>query len=443
MQAVLKTSGVVGAGGAGFPTYAKLTQKAEYIILNAAECEPLLRVDQQLLELFPTEIITGLNAARECVEAKYAFIGVKAKHAKVIDKLKETIGNLNLNHAVEIKPMADVYPAGDEQVMVYELTGRVVPESNIPLAVGCVVINAETALNLYKAVKDGTPVTETYITLAGDIENRITLKVPVGTPVTDVLKLSGLDDFSGYSVIDGGPMMGAVLQDLNGYVSKKSKGFIILKNSSRLIGKKNTTFEQAKKINRASCEQCRMCTDLCPRYLLGHNLQPHKIIRIATYNIDDTEGQKTAHLCCLCGLCELSSCPVGLFPKMANESLKNKMWKENVRYTPSKTEFEARPIRKYRMMPSKRLIYRLGLYSFDKEAPMVNTIVSPKLVRIFTSQHVGVPATPVVTVGESVYAGQLIGDIAEDALGAAIHASIDGVVTKVCSDYIEIAGEGA
>lgn len=439
MLDVLKSSGVVGAGGAGFPTYAKLSQKAEHVILNAAECEPLLYVDQQLVEHFSSEILFGLNIARELVGAQKAIIGIKAKHEKLINILNGKITSMGYDGFVDISAMADVYPAGDEHVMVYELTGRIVPESGIPLNVGCVVINVETALNIHNAA-NGIPVTETFVTLSGDIRTPVTLKVPVGTPVLDILSISGLEDFTGYSVIDGGPAMGDVLDDLNGFVTKKSKGFIVLKSDSRLIRKKNVSFEQARKIGRSACEQCRMCTDLCPRYLLGHNLQPHKTMRLLAYNVTDVEEQKSTQLCCQCGLCDLFACPAELYPRIANEHYKAKLLKEGIRYQPVKTDFTPRAVRKYRMLPGKRLLYRLGLYQYDKVAPLSDIKLNPKMVRILTSQHIGKPATPNVGLNEQVSKGQLVGDVAGDSLGAAVHSSIDGTVTAVTKDYIEITG---
>ena len=174
----VKDAGIIGAGGAGFPTHAKLASKAEYILMNGAECEPLLRVDQQLMGLRPDEIIKGFEAAGRLVGAEQALIGIKGKHKEVVSLLRERIEALQLGDFVQVKELADVYPAGDEQVLVYELTGRIVPEGGIPIQVGCVVVNSETALNIYNAIQ-GKPVTEKYITIAGDIPNRITVKVPV------------------------------------------------------------------------------------------------------------------------------------------------------------------------------------------------------------------------------------------------------------------------
>lgn len=433
----IKDSGIIGAGGAGFPTHAKLTSKADYILMNGAECEPLLRVDQQLMEMMPDEIIKGFAAAGRLVEAKEAIIGIKKKHGKVIDILNERIAALQLTGYVKVGQLPDVYPAGDEQVLVYELTGRVVPEAGIPINVGCVVVNTETALNIYNA-SQGKPVTEKYITVAGDVPNRVTVKVPVGTPVIDVLKLSGIEDFTDYAVIDGGPMMGPVKADVGGFITKKNKGFVILKKDHFLIRKKSATMDQARRVNKSACAQCRMCTDMCPRYLLGHSTQPHKMMRVLNYSIDDLEGQKIAQLCSQCGLCELFSCPIGLHPKMANLYFKEKLAEQKLRYSTDKTEFEARSAREYRLVPSKRLVARLGLADFDRPAPMTDAGPVPQMVRIALQQHVGAPAVPAVSPGQAVQEGQLIGTVPEGSLGAAIHASIAGTVTQIADGYIEI-----
>jgi Na+-translocating ferredoxin:NAD+ oxidoreductase RnfC subunit len=434
---LVKEAGIIGAGGAGFPTHVKLATKAEYILLNGAECEPLLRVDQQLMELFPDEIIKGFEAAGRFVGASKALIGIKGKHKKVVEFLKKRIEALQVGDFVSVKELDDIYPAGDEQVLVYELTGRVVPEAGIPIQVGCVVINSETALNIYHAASN-VPVTEKYITIAGDIPNRLTVKIPVGTPMMDVLRLSGIENFDDYAVVDGGPMMGPVINNLDGYVTKKTKGLIILKKHHYLIRRKTVSPDQARRVNRASCEQCRMCTDLCPRYLLGHNTQPHKMMRAINYSIENTEDQKIAYLCCQCNLCELFSCPIGLYPKSANLTIKQKLVEKNIRFHSEQTHFNARQNREFRLIPSKRLIARLGLKDYDQPAPMKEVTLNPEFVCIARSQHVGVPAIPVVSVGDHVTAGQLIGTIPENSLGAKIHASISGTVTEISNSYIAV-----
>ena len=434
----VKEAGVIGAGGAGFPTHAKLNAEAEYILLNGAECEPLLRVDQQIMAMYPEEIIKGFEMSGRHVKAKKAIIGIKGKHGDVIEILENTIEKMGLGDYVSVGILPDIYPAGDEQVLVYELTGRTVPETGIPIMCGCVVMNAETALNVYLA-SQGKTVTETYLTLAGDIPNRITMKVPVGTPVMDVLKMSGIDDFSDYEIIDGGPMMGPLLADRNGAIAKKNKGFVILKKDHPLIQKKSCTEDQAKRVNRATCEQCRMCTDLCPRFLIGHDMEPHKMMRVLNYGLDDVESKKIAQLCCQCNLCEYFSCPANLHPRLTNLMLKNELMADGIKYKPEEgKQYSARGSRSYRLVPSKRLIARLRLSSFDMPAPMTGDSIAPAEVKIMLSQHVGAPCQPVVKEGDSVTEGQLIGQVPENALGAPVHASISGQVSEVNDKYIAI-----
>lgn len=433
----IKEAGVIGAGGAGFPTHAKVASKAQYILMNAAECEPLLRVDQQLMYLYAEEILKGFVLAGQLVGAEKAIIGIKGKHSEVIAHLLQKIKELDVSQYVSIKELKDVYPVGDEQLLVYELTGRVVPETGIPIHVGCVVMNSETAYNVYQA-SIGKAVTEKFVTLAGDIPKHLTVKVPIGTPIIDVLKLSGIENFDSYAVIDGGPMMGPVLQNLNGFITKKNKGFVILKKQHPLIRKKSVTLEQAKRVNRSSCEQCRMCTDLCPRYLLGHHMQPHKVMRGMNYALEDIQGQKIAQLCSQCGLCELFSCPAGLYPKSANLYFRQKLAEQNMKYQPNQESYEARQMREYRLVPSKRLIARLRLKEYDQAAPMSDYSMMPSQVQISTLQHVGAAAIPVVSPGDKVTEGQLIGQIPDGKLGATIHTSITGTVAEVTAEYVVI-----
>ncbi|EFM39928.1 Respiratory-chain NADH dehydrogenase 51 Kd subunit [[Eubacterium] yurii subsp. margaretiae ATCC 43715] len=433
----IKSAGVVGAGGAGFPTHVKLASKADYILMNAAECEPLLRVDQQIMDVYCDDIIHGFEMAGRLVEAKKAIIGIKYKHKQVIQKLRQRISELDLDDYISVNELKDVYPAGDEQVLVYELTGRVVPEMGIPLNVGCVVVNSETCLNIYNSMND-VAVTDSYVTIAGDIDNPCTLKVPVGTPLMKLFELVNIRNIEDYGIIDGGPMMGPLLSNLESSVTKKSKGYILLKKEHSLIKNKGVDQAQAKKLNRGSCEQCRMCTDLCPRYLLGHNLQPHKMVRTQAYNIDDLTGQQTAQLCVQCNLCELFSCPIGIKPMHANNYFRAKLLNEGIKYSASKEVFEVRNNRDFRLVPTKRLIARLGLYKYDRPAPLLDKDIDISQVKIATRQHVGAPAKPIVSVGDNVVKGQLIGIIQENSLGANIHSSINGVVVDVNDNYITI-----
>lgn len=434
----VKAAGVIGAGGAGFPTHVKLQSEAEYILLNGAECEPLLRVDQQLMELYPEKIITGLYLAGKQVGAKEAIIGIKNKHMKVIEILNNAIEKLDLGNEVRVHQLPDIYPAGDEQVLVYELTKRVVPELGIPIAVGCVVINSETALNIFNASQD-VAVTMKYVTVAGAVPKPITVKVPVGTPIRELMSLSGVRDLTEMAIIDGGPMMGPLLASPDGFVSKKTKGFVVLPKKHSLIGRKSRTMEAARVVNKTACEQCSLCTDLCPRHLLGHSTSPHKMVRAMAYNMPAGENTTVAQTCCQCNLCDYFSCPAGINPKMANVFYMTKLKEQGIKHQVVKDEFEPIAMRKYRMVPSKRLIARLDLKDYDKAAPLDETIeYKPELVGVYTNTHVGAPASVTVSVGDVVKEGDVIATPLEGALSTSVHATIDGTVEKIEDNTIFI-----
>lgn len=434
----IRNAGVIGAGGAGFPTHVKLNANAEYILLNGAECEPLLRVDQQLMAVKGKEVITGLHMAGELVGAKKKIIGIKVKHKDVIQSLRKDIKELSLEDKMEVRELPDIYPAGDEQVLVYELTGRVVPETGIPIAVGCVVINTETALNVFNA-SQGKPVTEKYVTIAGDVPNPVTVKTPVGTPLKILFEIAGRSDLIGYEVVDGGPMMGPLLCDRDGFVTRKTKGLVVLEENHSLIHKKKKTMRSAVLMNKTACEQCRMCTDLCPRFLLGHSTSPHKMVRAVGFGLEADESKTVALTCCQCNLCEYFSCPAGINPKMANAYYMAKLREKGVKHKAIVKEFKPREMREYRLVPSKRLIARLNIQRFDVKAPLdLKNEIVPDFVGISLNDFVGVSALPVVKIGDMVEAGEKIGEIPENSLGASVHSSIAGRVESIENNFIKI-----
>ncbi|MFQ5454262.1 MAG: SLBB domain-containing protein, partial [Candidatus Zixiibacteriota bacterium] len=182
----VKEAGVVGAGGAGFPAYYKFNAKVEIMIANGAECEPLLCKDKELMQLFPGEIKKGMELVADAIGASRIILGIKAKNSDIIGQFKSLFGGTN----IEIFEMGDYYPAGDEYLLVYEATGRLIPYDGYPVDIGCVVSNVETLLNVALA-SAGVPVTETFVTITGKVRNPMTVKVPIGTSIQELLELSG------------------------------------------------------------------------------------------------------------------------------------------------------------------------------------------------------------------------------------------------------------
>ncbi len=177
-QEMIAEAGVVGAGGAGFPTHVKLAGKADTVVINAAECEPLLHKDKEVLRHEAEGVIAGLAEAMQLVGAPRGIVGIKGKYTDVIEVLKP-----KLARNMQIMPLADAYPSGDEFILVYDTLGRVIPPGAIPLAVGAVVMNVETALNVARAAEQ--PVTEKYLSVAGAVAEPTTLRVPVGVTLAE------------------------------------------------------------------------------------------------------------------------------------------------------------------------------------------------------------------------------------------------------------------
>lgn len=234
-------------------------------------------------------------------------------------------------------------------------------------------------------------------------------------------------------------MMGPLLYNKESYVTKKTKGLVVLPEDHDLIGKKNHEMRAAKTWNKSACEQCRMCTDLCPRALLGHSTVPHKMVRaMSVSNIVPLEEVTASQTCCQCNLCEYFSCPAGINPKMANTYFMVKLRSEGIRHVP-RDSFKPHSMRDYRLVPSKRLMGRINILDYDKPAPLEEEMeYMPEVVGISLGAHVGAPAEALVKVGDKVTCGQKIAQTADDKLGASVHSSIDGVVESVTRGVILI-----
>ena len=437
----IKEAGIVGAGGAGFPSHVKFNVKnAEVVVVNGAECEPLIRVDQQLMIVAIDQLIRGLEIVLDETGAKEGIIAIKGKHKKALALLEEACAD---KERLSVYVLDDFYPAGDEQVTLYEATGRLVPQGGLPIHVGAVVTNVETLINVAAAVEEGKPVTDTYITVTGHVPYPVTVKVPVGITVREALSLAGLKDTHDIGVIDGGPMMGRLLEDLDTPVGKAAKAYIALPESHYLIRIRKLSMKTISKTAQSACIQCRYCTDLCPRNLLGHEIEPHRIMRALKYGEAAEDVLRMAFTCCECGMCEQFSCPSHMMPRTVNAQLKKQLSAQGLKPLDRPENQTVDPHMKDRRVPSKRVIRRLDLTGYDVPAPLSEETFSFDTVRIPLKQHVGAPCVPLVQVGDAVKCGDKIGEIPENALGAPVHASIDGIVTEITNSVIVIKAGGA
>lgn len=433
----IEEAGIVGAGGAGFPTAVKLKASPDCIVVNGAECEPILKVDQQLAEAFAQELMSTLQKLVTVLGAKRGIFALKEKYYQATKNLRKEAKN---HPDLSIHALGNYYPMGDEQVLVYEVTGRIVPEGGIPLTCGVVVINVETLLNIYKAIELKKPVTEKYLTVAGAVKNPGTFKVPLGIGYAEIIAAAGGAIIEEPTLIVGGPMMGQVETNLDAPVTKTSKGLILLRKDHPLVLSKNRPIQEMMRIGKTACCQCMLCTDLCPRYMLGHRLHPDKLMRLASYNDTCEENAPATHafLCCECGLCELA-CIMRLQPWKVNKELKKRLGAAGIKNPHRESPSQVNRFRSWRQFPIPKLIRMVGLAEYEYQpASLMDFPAQATSVRLRLKQHLGAPSSPAVSLHDKVVEGQMIATKDETGLGAHIHASINGRIAAIDDDCITI-----
>jgi len=427
----VRQAGVVGAGGGGFPTHVKLAAKADTLIANGAECEPLLHKDAIIMEERAADLVKGMRLAMEAVGAKDAVIGIKGKKKHAVEAVQAACQGT----PVRVHLLGDYYPAGDEYDLVYAVTGRLIPPAGIPIQVGVVVNNVETFVNV-AAAAEGKPVTHKMLTLAGAVRSPVTLQVPIGTTYRDCLDAAGGLTTDDPVLVIGGLMMGQTTDDLDSPITKTATGVVILPRSHHVIERKLKPNKVQAKIGKSACDQCRYCTEYCPRFLLGYAVEPHQVMRSLAFTATGADYfNQFASLCCSCGLCTLYACPEELYPKEACDDAKAAMRKANLKWT-GPTPVKPHPMYDGRRVPIKTLTKKLHVQQYDLPAPLRAEGVSPRRLVLPLKQGAGSPCQPKVKVGDRVNAGQVIGEPPANALGALLHAPVAGTITEVNNQQI-------
>lgn len=432
LSMLLRNAGVVGCGGAGFPSYAKLKDGIDTVILNCAECEPLLRLHRQLMEKRAYEILSALDLTRKTLGAKNVVIGLKSAYKNAIAAIEKNIASFN---NINICKLREVYPAGDEVVLIYEATGRIVPPGSLPASVGVVVFNVETMYNLYRATQ-GKNVTHKYVTVAGEVKSPRTYLAPIGMTLGELIDMSGGETTENPAYLLGGPMMGS-LGSREDVVTKTTNAVIVLPDDHYVVMRKNTKISIDLKRAMAACCQCRYCTDMCPRNLLGHPIEPHMLMRVASNrDTHNTEPYLNTFFCSGCGVCEMYACFQGLSPRTLIGAVKGGLRASGVKAP--KIEKEPSPVhnRELRRVPLSRLRARLDLEKYNRSAPITDDAIEPSEVKILLSQHIGAPSVACVKCGDMVTAGDVVAKAEDGKLGVDIHSSISGKVTDVTDKFI-------
>jgi len=288
---IIKNSGIVGMGGAAFPTHIKLfpppDKKIEYLIINGAECEPFLTCDFRLMVEESENIVKGIEIIKKLLNPKKVFIGIednKIEAAKEIDKF---IKARNLSDSTEVVILKTKYPQGSEKHLIKAITGREVPSGGLPFDVGCVVQNVQTVFAIKEAIYDGKPLIERVITISGSgVKESKNLRVKIGTFAEEIIKYCGGVQGEIKKVIFGGPLMGFSSYTLKIPITKGTSGILIF------------TEKEVKDFEEYPCIRCGRCADACPMYLMPMFIDAYSRIE------DFTKAKYYGALDCIeCGAC--------------------------------------------------------------------------------------------------------------------------------------------
>lgn len=446
---IVRDSGIVGAGGAGFPAHAKLANKVDTYIANGSECEPVLEADMHLMKTSAQGIVRGLEVVMEQVGARRGIIAIKEKNHEAVNAINHAIKD---KPSIEIALLGNYYPAGDEQVLIRQVTGRIVPPGGLPFMAGVTVNNVATLKQISDAL-DGLNVTSRIITVGGEVARPLTIEVPVGTVIGELISYAGGATVQDYEVVLGGPVMGQI-GSTGDSVTKTLGGIIVLPSDHTIITLKKQPV-RITKYKAKMCCTCQECTILCPRNAIGHPIFPSKIMsyswhideiirKIENKELDPFTEQmiSEAMLCCQCGVCEQYACIFGLSPNKVYAMVKDAILRVGLTFDFSNRLCDDIMF-EYRKISALKYARKLGL-----ERYLVHTDFEPSgsyipnTVTIPLSQHTGAPAKPVVKTGDMVKTGDLIGEIPPGVLGARIHASIDGRVEEVSDEHILIGRTG-
>lgn len=433
----LRRMGVVGAGGAGFPAEVKAASRAEFVLANGAECEPLLHKDLEIMSQYPAEICAGMELMMRSVGATQGKFGIKEKNKQAVAAIRPEAAK----RSIDLTLLGDFYPSGDEYELVYSATGRLIPPAGIPLNVGCVVSNVETLYNVERAAR-GLPVTKKFVTVTGAVRKPRSFWAPVGITYRELIEHAGGATTPDFGIFVSGIMMGSLSFDVEDVVTKTLGGLIVLPRDHYLITRKSQPIENMHRIGKSACDQCSYCTEFCPRYLLGYDVQPHKVMRSLGFTLTGASNwNQWGELCCACGLCTLYACPEDLYPKEACDQAKQDRRAEGMRFQQDRP-VTVHPMKEYRRVPLSMLRKRLKVEEYECDAPFTADEPRSPQVRIKLKQHAGQPAAAAVSPGQAVSAGDPVARMEGKNLGADVHTSIAGEVTAVTDAFVEVRAKG-
>ena len=290
---IVKEAGVVGMGGAGFPTFIKLSpkepDKIDYVIANCAECEPYLTSDYRRMMEEPEKLIEGLKIMLRLFDNAKGILAVEENKPDAIALLKKLTKD---EPKISVKPLKTKYPQGAERAIIYATTGRAINSSKLPADAGCIVDNVDTIVAIYHAVTEGKPLMNRIVTVTGDaIKDPRNFIVRIGTNYNELIEEAGGFKEEPVKVVSGGPMMGFALFDLNVPTTKTASALLCL------------TKDDVSDMKPTACIKCGMCVEVCPSRLV-----PNKLMMASLHGDSDTFRKLEGLECVECGCCSFT-CP--------------------------------------------------------------------------------------------------------------------------------------
>jgi len=290
---IVKEAGIVGMGGAGFPTHVKLSpkepDKIDYVIINCAECEPYLTSDYRRMLEEPEKVIGGLKIILQLFDNAKGVLAVENNKHDCINKLKELVGN---DPRISVASLKTKYPQGAERTLIYAVTGRQINSNMLPADVGCVVNNVDTAVAIYRAVTEGRPLIERIVTVTGDaISQPQNFKVRIGMNYKELIEAAGGFKKDPEKLVCGGPMMGVAIFDLDVPTTKASTALLCL------------TKDEVAASEPGPCINCGRCVEVCPGRVV-----PSKLADYAERFDEESFLKGNGMECCECGCCSFV-CP--------------------------------------------------------------------------------------------------------------------------------------
>jgi electron transport complex protein RnfC len=280
----VKNSGIIGQGGAGFPTYVKYTKPEgiDCVIINAVECEPYITADYKMILDYPAQLVEGARILKKMANAPVVYVGIKESHPDLINTVDEEIKNQNVSSEIQVKAVPDVYPMGWEKVLVREILHK--EYNGLPSEAGAIINNATTAICVARAFKEGAAIEKKYVTFSGEgLKHPCNIIAPVGTPVNEIIESIGGYTTDSVRLIAGGPMMGKTMVKDEFVIDRAMNAITVLDNSED---------------DAIACLRCGRCSDHCPA-----GLQPVRIAAAVKENNVEEMEKRGALSCIECGLC--------------------------------------------------------------------------------------------------------------------------------------------